>query len=145
MIILEFPCSMKGQTYFSGIILSSFPHSSNILVLISASLLSYRGAFALPFNEEINAYFEPGKDNLLYRTFAYEWVNIVLSIERNILNISFADLALTILMYLFKARVPLKDFGIDPAGLIRMSLSTTFLFLRVNSTPIWPPREEPIR
>ena len=39
----------------------------------------------------------------------------------------------------------LKDFGMDPAGLIRMILSTIFLFLSVNSTPIWPPREEPIK
>src|SRR5206468_10990908 len=145
MMILEFPRSIKGRIYFNGIILSSFPQMSNIFILIFASLLLYLGAFALPFSAEIKAYFAPGNDNLLYNTFAEERSTIELSIEVNILYISFEDLASTILQYFFNANVPLKDFGREPTGLMRMSLSTIFLFLMVNSTAIWPPKEEPIR
>jgi len=72
-------------------------------------------------------------------------LTIELSIEDSISLTSTADLAPTILINLFNAKVPLNDFGSEPAGLIRTTLSTNFRFLRANSNTMWPPKEEPIK
>src|SRR5688500_18904912 len=144
MMILDLPCSRNGRINLNGIILSSLPQISNTSVSIMSSLLLYLGALALPFNAEINASFAPGKDNLLKMASAYERLTIELSIDVNISLTSFEDFAFTIPVYFFNSLVPLKVFGREPAGLMRISLSTTFLFRDVNSTAIWPPREEPI-